>query len=69
MKKLFMLAAATLFLAATAGAQTPRHHTRPPYSGPRLKKAGKLPLGLIQPHPRRQASHLPKPKAAHILVR
>ncbi len=69
MKKLFMLAAAALFLAATARAQTPRHHTRPPYSGPRLKKGGKAPPGLVSPRPHRQASHLPKPKAAHILAR
>ncbi len=70
MRKLFILAAAALLLAATARAQqTPRHHTRPPYSGPRLKKSGKAPLGLVSPRSHRQASHLPKPKAAHILVR
>lgn len=70
MKKLLTLAMAVVFLAAAAGwVQTRREHTRPPYSGPRVKKSKKPLPGWTHPHPGSKSGLAKKGKADHILVR
>lgn len=70
MKKPLTMVMAVVFLAATTGwAQTPRKHTRPPYSGPRAANSKKvLPL-LVHSHPGPKPGFTKTGKASHVLVR
>ena len=70
MKKPFLTVLILAALTVASGwAQTPRQHTRPPYSGPRVKKPKKIPSFLANLHPGPRTGQAKKGKASHILVR
>lgn len=72
MKKIVLLALAVGLAASTTQAQTvpsERHHTRPPYSGPRKNKDRRKPRPQNAHTAHTASADHGKPKASHIQVR